>query len=142
MVTVHSFTTVEVPPSWDPMPQDSMITFRLVELNVNFEYQMVANAFTSTMPPPGSTDGIVWNSIIKIERVQNPMLYAQYSARKKAMDNPNEKKLFHGCPSSVVTNICQQGFNRSFAGAHGKLANLYVHISFVIVIFTYSCSLW
>ena len=107
------------------MPLDSTgkeMVCRLIELQTNdFEYQEVADAFTNTMPPPGSSGSIVWNSITKIERIQNPMLYAQYSARKTAMDKDNEKILFHGCPSNVVTDICHQGFNRSFAGEHGNL---------------------
>ena len=63
--------------------------------------------------------------IIKIERIQNPFLYAQYVAKKKTMDqhNPsgimNERELFHGCPGDVVEKIGHHGFNRSFAGKNG-----------------------
>ena len=86
------------------------------------EYNTVSTAFTSTMPPAG---GDVWKSIVKIQRIQNPALYAQYAGRKKIMekDNPKvaiEKRLFHGCKGEVTTNIYHQGFNRSFAGANGK----------------------
>ena len=89
------------------------------------EYQEVQTAFISTMPPAGSLATDLWKSLVKIQRIQNPALYAQYAGRKKIMekDNPNvknEKRLFHGCKGSVVKNIYHQGFNRSFAGANGK----------------------
>ena len=66
-----------------------------------------------------------WSQIIKIERIQNPFLHAQYVAKKKTMDthNPssitNEKELFHGCPGDVAEKISHHGFNRSFAGKNG-----------------------
>ena len=113
------------------MPLDSAdkeVACHLVELQANdLEYQEVADAFTGTMPPPGSSGNIVWNTITRIDRIQNPMLYGQYCARKKAMDNDNEKMLFHGCSSDVVTDICHQGFNRSFAGLHGKLNYTFIY---------------
>ena len=64
-------------------------------------------------------------TIIKIERIQNPTLYAQYAARKKLMDrtNPpgtvNERRLYHGCGGDVVQSIIYGGFNRSYAGKNG-----------------------
>ena len=89
------------------------------------EYQEVHTAFTSTMPPVGSAGGDIWKCLVKIQRIQNPALYAQYAGRKKIMEkeNPriqNERQLFHGCKGDVVKNIYHQGFNRSFAGANGK----------------------
>ena len=110
------------------MPQDNNgkdIVCHVVDLQSSDpEYQEVYTAFTGTMPPPGSAGGN-WKSLVKIQRVQNPALYAQYAGRKKIMekDNPNitnERRLFHGCKGEVVKNIYYQGFNRSFAGANGK----------------------
>ena len=71
------------------------------------EYQEVHTAFTSTLPPAGSAGGNVWTDVVKIQRIQNPALYAQYAGRKKIMekDNPriqNERRLFHGCKGIVV----------------------------------------
>jgi len=72
------------------------------------------------------TPAVNYNSIVKIQRIQNPMLYSQYNAKKKDMDkhNPtghqNEWRLFHGTPGNVCPKINQQGFNRSFAGKNGK----------------------
>ena len=84
------------------------------------EYNDVLKEFQKTM-----AQGTSYNKIVKIQRIQNPALYAQYIAKKKAMDkhirgNQNERRLFHGtaldsCPKINVTN-----FNRSFAGQNGK----------------------
>ena len=71
---------------------------------------------------PGSS----YNSIVKIQRIQNLVLYSQYAAKKKVMDdnNPggqqNETKLFHGTKPDTCPKVNQQGFNRSFAGANGE----------------------
>ena len=111
------------------MPKDSSgkeIVCHVVDLQPSDpEYQEVNTAFTSTMPPAGSAGGDIWKSVVKIQRIQNPALYAQYAGRKKIMEkeNPgiqNERRLFHGCKGDVVKNIHHQGFNRSFAGANGK----------------------
>ena len=82
------------------------------------EYIDVKNGFDSTI-------GETKRTIVKIERIQNPTLYAQYAARKKFMDQTNlpgtvnERRLYHGCPGDVVQNIIHGGFNRSFAGRNG-----------------------
>ena len=104
------------------------------------EYQTVCTAFTNTLPPAG---GNVWKSIVKIQRIQNPTLYAQYAGRKKIMEkeNPNitiERQLFHGCKGEVIKNISHQGFNRSFAGANGKC---YINRK-ICVILSHSDILW
>lgn len=83
----------------------------------NPEYTDVKNGFKSTAS--GS-------NILKIERIQNPSLYAVYAARKKWMVNENppntkiEQKLYHGCSGDAAKNIIHQGFNRSYAGVHRK----------------------
>ena len=119
----------EFPPSWELMPKDSSgkdIVCHVVDLQPSDpEYQQVHTAFKSTMPPPGPPGGDVWKSVVKIQRIQNPALNAQYAGRKKIMEkeNPriqNERRLFHGCKGDVVKNIHHQGFNRSFAGVNGK----------------------
>lgn len=66
-----------------------------------------------------------YTSIVKIQRIQNPMLYFQYVVRKKEMDkhnkpgHQNERKLFHGTSVDTCPKVNQSGFNRSFAGKHG-----------------------
>ena len=121
--------TAEFPPSWEVMPKDSSgkeIMCYVVDLQPSdLEYQEVHTAFISTMPPAGSAASDLWKGVVKIQRIQNPALYAQYAGRKKIMEkeNPriqNERRLFHGCKGDVVKNIHHQGFNRSFAGANGK----------------------
>ena len=119
----------EFPASWDPMLEGSNhkeIVCRVVDLQPSDpEYQEVHTAFTSTMPQAGPAGGNVWTNLVKIQRIQNPALYAQYASRKKIMErrNPriqNERQLFHGCKGDVIQNIYLQGFNRSGAGANGK----------------------
>ena len=81
------------------------------------EYVDVKNGFAFTAPG---------KKILKIERIQNPNLYAVYLARKKRMDiensldTKNERKLYHGCPGDVAVKIIHQGFNRSYAGRNRK----------------------
>jgi len=108
------------------------------------EYNEVMQEFNKTMTPAATTSGSPtvpytrmlrhpyyqfsnnYNTIVKIQRIQNPMLYSQYIAKKKDMNkhNPpghqNEWRLFHGTPANVCPQINQQGFNRSFAGKNGK----------------------
>ena len=131
----------EHPSSWDPMPRDPH-TGREVECHVvklsshSQEYKDVAAEFNRTMATGGIAVSLQMSlvqgqanqgRIVKIERIQNSKLYAQYAARKKAMDraNPgnmhqNERQLFHGCSFSVVDPINHGGFNRSYAGQHGE----------------------
>ena len=89
----------------------------------------VVQPFTGLAPLYGSSN--TYNTIVKIQRIQNPMLYSQYIAKKKDMEkhNPpghrNEWRLFHGTPPDVCPKINQQGFNRNFAGKNGKIFREY-----------------
>ena len=94
--------------------------YLMVTLHVNSdEYDSVKKLFESTLSRTCK--------IVTIKRVQNPILYKQYMVKKRDMDekNPktvqNERKLFHGCDEDVTKKISHQGFNRSFAGKHGKI---------------------
>lgn len=120
----------DVPEHWENMPKGSS-TFHIVDLDSKSkEYQEVLKNFQSTVklaadqsqpPAPGCS----YNSIIKIQRIQNLVLHSQYVARKKVLDqdNPsghtNEMRLFHGTSADTCPKINQQGFNRSFAGRNG-----------------------
>ena len=81
------------------------------------EYQDVLKGFEAT--------GSSYNSIIRIQRIQNRVLYSQYVARKKFVDDSNstghenERMLFHGTAADTCPKINQYGFNRSFAGKNG-----------------------
>ena len=62
-------------------------------------------------------------NIIKIERVQNPVLYRQYMVRRDQMEHKkasNEKLLFHGTAGSSCPTINKFGFNRSYCGKNGN----------------------
>ena len=87
------------------------------------EWQEV-NAFFRATAPDAAT-------VLAIQRVENPLLRAEYEARRAAMDaraaagyglrGANEARLFHGTSAAAADGIVQQGFNRSFgfaAGAH------------------------
>ena len=103
------------PSTWEGNTLDT----KLVTLSTSsHEYTTVKQGFEST---------VKGRKIIRMERVQNHTLYAQYAARKNLMDqtNPpgtvNERKLYHGCPGHAVQGIVHQGLNRMFAGrAVGK----------------------
>ena len=84
------------------------------------EYNAVLKVFHQTM-----AQGKAYNNIVKIQRIQNPTLYAQYIAKKKAMDrqmpgHQNELQLFHGTTGDNCSKINATSFNRSFAGQNGK----------------------
>ena len=77
------------------------------------EYQNVQARFQKTCSNP----------IVKIERVQNPVLYRTYAIRKQIMDEgkgSNEHWLFHGTPGVNRQLVNHTGFNRSFHGKNGK----------------------
>ena len=110
--------SAEFPSTWgqyDDNPQTKVVKLDPKDQ----EYIDVKKGFETTIG--GS------RTIVKIDRIQNPTLYAQYAARKKLMDrtNPpnttNERRLYHGCAGDVVQQIIHGGFNRSYAGKNGKL---------------------
>ena len=101
------------------MPKDK--TLHIVTLDSKSKkYTDVLKGFEATMQAGSS-----YKSIIKIQRIQNRVLYSQYAARKKFVDdsNPtgheNERMLFHGTAADTCPKVNQQGFNRSFAGKNG-----------------------
>ena len=78
------------PSTWDPMPTDSNgkeVTCHVVELDSNSkEFREVEGKFNNTMQHGTIMRGMLLphQGIRKIERIQNPALYSQYVARKKA----------------------------------------------------------
>lgn len=140
--------TPETPKEWDKIPIDpssgNAIIVHSVDLDPRTqEYQSVKQQFDTSMQcnavmqHPHAHLGLSiqqslssrnhYNSIIKIQRIQNPTLYSQYVARKKKMDeaNPrscqNERKLFHGTKPDTCPKINYGGFNRSYCGQNGWL---------------------
>ena len=101
----------------------------LVDLQTgSAEYNNVLKEFQKTM-----VQGKSYNNIVKIQRVQNPALYAQYIVKKAVMDkhihgHQNERRLFHGTEMSSCPKINTTNINRSFAGQNGKSATCVVVI--------------
>uniref|UniRef100_A0A3B5B177 Poly [ADP-ribose] polymerase n=1 Tax=Stegastes partitus TaxID=144197 RepID=A0A3B5B177_9TELE len=65
-------------------------------------------------------------SFTDVERVQNTTLFQSYQLMKKQLEvknkhKKNERLLFHGTGSTSIDLINKQGFNRSYAGAHGAM---------------------
>lgn len=126
----------ELPSHWEKMPLHPMTKNRqslhCVPLDPSsVEYIEVKAAFDKTMTPAtysgySAYRGSYYSSVVKILRIQNPILYAQYIARKKAMDkhnkpgHENERRLFHGTSEKICSEINRNGFNRSHAGKHGN----------------------
>jgi len=126
---------VKFPPNWKDMPPGTKCS--LISLTAaDQEYKDVKSKFEATMSPLAAAPsplriasvqsvaiGAQYTNIVKIERVQNVMLFAQYVTKKKTMDQNNavvnENELFYGCPRDVVHKITNQGFNRNFAGNNG-----------------------
>lgn len=54
----------------------------------------------------------------QIVRVQNRDLFDLYILKKSQMTQPNEKWLFHGSDPAAVQSMCENSFNRSYAGKH------------------------
>ena len=83
-------------------------------------YKFALGEFDRTMKSKSK-----YSTIVKIERIQNPVLYRQYSAKKKHLDshNPsglqNERWLFHGTKEASITLINKTNFNRSYRGQNG-----------------------
>ena len=78
----HSLSGVRIPNRWTPQPTDPQCnetTVRLYQLDSSKDvqqYQNVQTRFQKTCS----------NQIVKIERVQNPVLYRTYAIRKQKMD--------------------------------------------------------
>ena len=135
------------PKTWEPMPTDPStggeVSVHIVDLKpTDEEYLETNKQFDQTMsrvvanPPNPSAVGLPlssrssnsYTSIVKIQRIQNPLLYTQYMARKKEVDKRNpsgsqtsERRLFHGTADATCKAINQHGFNRSYSGKNGKI---------------------
>jgi len=104
------------PETWSPNPDPSRA--RMVELAAGSEERTaVEAAFRATC---GSR-------VTAVRRVENLVLWQSYAAKRQTMlerarregvgaSNYERVNLFHGSSADVIPNICQQGFNRSFAG--------------------------
>ena len=103
------------------------------EVLTAFEKTMGSGSITHAAPVPQGFSqyhqpSLQYSRVVRIQRIQNPGLYATYQAKLKDMNdhNPptvtNEHWLFHGTDADTCDKINKQGFNRSFAGKNGALA--------------------
>ncbi|KAL3863204.1 hypothetical protein ACJMK2_004970 [Sinanodonta woodiana] len=111
----------EIPPQWDPMDKDNLKVILIQPASK--EYNNVTSLFMATVKTENVTASV---PILKIERIQNRTLYAQYQSKKKLIDemNPgqiNEMDLWHGTAGHAVDSINVHGFNRSFCGKNATL---------------------
>ena len=131
--------SLQLPSNWDKMPVDSsgiekpFHTFPLPA--TTREYKGVEEEVLRT------ASGRI-QQILTISRIQNPQLYIPYAVRKAAMDKANtstnnERMLFHGASQECCEAIIHHGFNRSFAGTHGKLCVKFIHTSPILSYFTF-----
>uniref|UniRef100_A0A3Q1CRV3 Poly [ADP-ribose] polymerase n=1 Tax=Amphiprion ocellaris TaxID=80972 RepID=A0A3Q1CRV3_AMPOC len=105
--------TAALPSHWDDMKGDLMKLFDVSPGSK--EYSDVEKEMKKT--------GLAANII---SRVQNTTLFQSYQLMKKQLEvknkhKNNERLLFHGTGSSAIDLINKQGFNRSYAGAHGVM---------------------
>ncbi|XP_034416748.1 poly(ADP-ribose) polymerase family member 14-related sequence 1 isoform X2 [Cyclopterus lumpus] len=100
----------DTPEHWDTMPANS--TSQVVLINAGTaEHTEVLTLFQATCK----------QTVIKIERIQNPVLWKSLQIKKCDMEQRNnhgnnEKRLFHGTCPNTVAHINEHGFNRSYAG--------------------------
>nr|KAG5699798.1 hypothetical protein BaRGS_013518 [Batillaria attramentaria] len=113
--TDSSDTAFKLPKTWTS--QNSSDTVSVVRLQPNSsEYKEVEKNFKKT----------VSNTVTAVDRIQNPLLYQQYAAKKSHLEKQNtgiqnEKTLWHGTAPDAIDNINRYGFNRSYCGKNGEL---------------------
>ncbi|XP_070693875.1 poly(ADP-ribose) polymerase family member 14-related sequence 1 [Pempheris klunzingeri] len=100
----------DVPDCWDAMPANT--SCHVLAINAGTaEHTEVLRLFQATCK----------NTVIKIERIQNPVLWKSLQIKKRDMEvrnghKNNERRLFHGTSHDTVDTIKENGFNRSYAG--------------------------
>ena len=119
------YTGLEDPPHWpahwdrQPIGADGMVeNCHVVTVSPNSkEYEDTLQNFQKTLPSTKC-------EIIELRRIQNLDLYQQYSVLKNQMErtvsDDVERELFHGTNKAACDQINHQGFNRIYAGTHGK----------------------
>ncbi|CAL8266086.1 unnamed protein product [Lota lota] len=101
---------VNLPKHWEQMPRGTPYQTYPVQPETQ-EYNEVLQLFKATCP----------RNVIKIERIQNAVLWKSLQIKKADMEarnshQNNERRLFHGACSTSTQAINQYGFNRSYAG--------------------------
>ncbi|CAF0757202.1 unnamed protein product [Rotaria sp. Silwood1] len=100
----------DLPEYWQ-VQKESIAQFTVQENSI--EYKEIRALFDKTMSNK-------YNTILRIDRIQNKQWYMQYNSYKSFSPQKNtEKELFHGCPKDSTELIINSFFNRSFAGING-----------------------
>ena len=121
------YTELEDPPLWpahwdrQPIGANGIVEKCHVAIVSPYskEYKKALQNFQKTLPSTKC-------EIIELRRIQNLDLYQQYSVLKEQMkktvsdDYELERELFHGTNKAACDQINHQGFNRIYAGTHGK----------------------
>ncbi|XP_060945028.1 protein mono-ADP-ribosyltransferase PARP14-like [Limanda limanda] len=99
-----------VPELWDAMPPNTTCVAVPIHAGTS-EYTEVLNLFQASCN----------QTVIKIERIQNPMLWKNIQIKKCDIEQRNghannERRLFHGTTETTVNTINENGFNRVYAG--------------------------
>ncbi|XP_047660504.1 protein mono-ADP-ribosyltransferase PARP14-like [Tachysurus fulvidraco] len=107
--------SVSLPSHWEDMKGKLVLRVKIQQGSQ--EYADVETSFRRT----GLT-----SIILKIERVQNEILWKNYMNQKELLEKKNnhtnnEKLLFHGTGSDNIDKINDRGFNRSYAGMNGAV---------------------
>ncbi|KAK9537952.1 hypothetical protein VZT92_005522 [Zoarces viviparus] len=100
----------DVPEHWDKMPANTSSLAVLIKVGAA-EHTEILNLFQATCN----------QTVIKIERIQNPLLWKSLQIKKRDMEQRNNhqnngRRLFHGTSHDTVAYINAHGFNRSYAG--------------------------
>ncbi|XP_041699722.2 uncharacterized protein LOC121536483 isoform X1 [Coregonus clupeaformis] len=116
-------TTLGLPEQQDNLPQD-------------WQAMPATNSVRRYQIQPGSTEhgevlrlfraSCPGNTIIEIERIQNPNLWKNFQIKKQDIDGRNdgminERRLFHATSHTTIGHINDHGFNRSYAGKNDAL---------------------
>ncbi|CAJ1078796.1 protein mono-ADP-ribosyltransferase PARP14-like isoform X4 [Xyrichtys novacula] len=100
----------DIPDFWDPMPADKSCLAVTLQPGTQ-EHNEILTLFQASCKL----------TVIKVQRIQNPMLWKFLQIKKRDMEQRNkhqnnEKRLFHGTSGDTVDHINEHGFNRSYAG--------------------------
>ncbi|XP_070770712.1 poly(ADP-ribose) polymerase family member 14-related sequence 1 [Enoplosus armatus] len=128
---IDKLKDADIPEDWDTMPANTS-SYAVTIKAGTAEHTKVLNLFKATCK----------QTIIKIERIQNPVLWKSLQLKKRDMEQRNhhlnnEKQLFHGTCHDTVAYINEHGFNRSYAG---KNAACYGNGTYFAVNANYSAS--
>uniref|UniRef100_A0A3P9DJ71 Poly [ADP-ribose] polymerase n=1 Tax=Maylandia zebra TaxID=106582 RepID=A0A3P9DJ71_9CICH len=130
-VSFPAIGTGDVPENWEQMKPNATNQAFPLQAGTQ-EYDEIQKLFQASCK----------QTIIKIERIQNPTLWSGLQVKKRDMEvrnghQNNERRLFHGTSEDTVATINDRGFNRSFAG---KNAACYGNGTYFAVNASYSAS--